>query len=439
MHLSKYVVSSSPISSQETNGILLYSLLTNKLLLCGLDDYEKVKNGTLVNHSAFYDALVSNGFVTNNIEKGNHSICIENIEKSKEYPFLRVQIQPTYDCQLACTYCGQTHRDLYMSETVEDRLVAYVENILSSNKYKGLNIGWFGGEPTMCEGIMSRLTSIFRDICERLQIRYQAKLCTNGYRLSDELIKKRINELCLSEIQLTLDGPRDVHDKLKPTVDGDGSYDRILDNLHSLINAGANVRLRCNVSNENYQYVKQLIDILCENKIEDKLRFYIRSIYYWGDKDLKNIITPQEFARYEIDILEYMLVRGMKTNLLPKRVYRTCFAQDKDSFLVDPLGRLFNCDEVTPVSEYETIDSNKYQIGDLKYGVDNCRSRIIGGFHEKVLKGEYPCNDCIMYPTCAGLCHLRWIEGHKPCPSFKYNIKQRLNLYYKYEYSKNIT
>ena len=89
MHLSKYVVSSSPISSQETNGILLYSLLTNKLLLCGLDDYEKVKNGTLVNHSAFYDALVSNGFVTNNIEKGNHSICIENIEKSKEYPFLR--------------------------------------------------------------------------------------------------------------------------------------------------------------------------------------------------------------------------------------------------------------------------------------------------------------------------------------------------------------
>lgn len=439
MHFSKYVVSSSPILSQGSTKVLLYSLVTNKLLLCNLEDYELINKGVLNGNSRIYDILERNGFITNNPEIENHSICIENIEKSKEYPFLRVQIQPTYDCQLACTYCGQAHRSLYMSKTIENRLVTYVENILSSKRYDGLSIGWFGGEPTLSNSQIFRLTSMFQDICKKMQIKYQAKLCTNGYQLSDELINYSINELCLSEIQLTLDGPRNINNKLRPTVNGSGSYDDILENLHRLINVGANVRLRCNVCNENYIHVKQLIDILCEDKIEDKLRFYIRSIYYWGNKELQNIITPQEFAKFEIDILHYMLIRGMKTDLLPKRVYRTCFAQDKESFLVDPLGRLFNCDEVTPVPEYETINSNKYQIGDLENGIDNCRSRIIGGFHEKVLKGEFPCTHCIMYPTCAGLCHLRWIEGYKPCPSFKYNIKQRLDLYYKYEYSKNIT
>ena len=438
MHLSKYVVSSSPIIVQGTTKVLLYSLLTNKLLLSSIDVYKELINGISSNNFCFYDELVRNGFITNTIEQENNLICIENIEKSKEYPFLRVQIQPTYDCQLACNYCGQDHRNLYMSKTIENKLAAYIENILSSNNYKGLSIGWFGGEPTMSNNQIFRLTSVLRGICEKFKIQYQAKLCTNGYQLSDEVIKHCINELCLSEIQVTLDGPRNIHNKLRPTVNGNGSYDNILENLHRLINVDANIKLRCNVCNENINHVKQLIDALCENKIENKLRFYIRSIYYWGQKELKNIITPQDFAKFEIDILQYMLDRGMKTNLLPQRVYRTCFAQDKDSFLVDPLGRLFNCDEVTPVSEYETIERNKYQIGDLESGIDNSKRKIIGSFHDKILQGKYPCTHCIMYPTCAGLCHLRWIEGHKPCPSFKYNIKQRLDLYYKYEYSKNI-
>lgn len=435
MVLSKYVVSSSPHLIQGEKKVILYSLLTNKLVLCNYDDYIAFKHNC-TNDYFFVRELEELGMAIDYSEKDNSKVCAENIEKSKGFPLLRIQIQPTYDCQLACSYCGQKHRNLYMNRRVEEGILIHLERILSSGSYKGLSVGWFGGEPTMSEESMFRMTEEFRILCKKMGLSYQAKLCTNGYQLSDRLVNC-IKELCLSEIQITLDGPSFINDRIKPTVNGEGSYYRIMENMSRLIDIGANVRLRCNVNKENCNYVKQLIDLLCENKIEKEILFYIRSVYYWGQNDMKHMLSSTEFARLEIVIFRYMLHKGMKLNLLPKRVYRTCFAQDKDSFLVDPLGRLFNCDEVTPVPAYENMMKNRFQIGCVESGIDEDKRKVIGNFHERILLGDYPCLYCKMYPVCAGLCHLRWLEGHQPCPSYKYNIKERLDLYYEYVHSKD--
>jgi uncharacterized protein len=126
---------------------------------------------------------------------------------------------------------------------------------------------------------------------------------------------------------------------------------------------------------------------------------------------------------------------GFNVGLIPKRNKVVCMAVQPDSALVDAYGNLFNCTEVSyvPTYEIETDSSekrNRYAIGDLRRGEDPKQREVLSSFYDKVETGEYPCHSCNMLPTCGGACPKQWLEGIKPCPPAKYNIKERLILQY---------
>ena len=75
--------------------------------------------------------------------------------------------------------------------------------------------------------------------------------------------------------------------------------------------------------------------------------------------------------------------------------------------------------------------TNRYAIGHLDHGADiPGRRELLAGFYEEVERGIYDCHGCNMLPTCGGSCPKSWREGTPACPAQKFNISERLQLFY---------
>ena len=118
--------------------------------------------------------------------------------------------------------------------------------------------------------------------------------------------------------------------------------------------------------------------------------------------------------------------------------------------MIDAYGHRFNCTEVSYVDAYEETASpnkgrfglplisaasgNRYAIGHLDQNGDIAgRRELLSDFPDRVARGDYPCASCPMLPVCGGHCPKSWLEGEPACPSAKFNIIDRLLIYYAQE------
>ena len=134
-----------------------------------------------------------------------------------------------HDCNLACRYCfageGEYHgrRALMSYEVGKKALDFLVEN---SGLRQNLEVDFFGGEPTMNWEVVKQLVEYGRSIEKARGKRFRFTLTTNGVLLNDE-----ITEFCnreMSNVVLSLDGRKEVNDRMRPTRNGKGSYDIIV-------------------------------------------------------------------------------------------------------------------------------------------------------------------------------------------------------------------
>jgi uncharacterized protein len=116
-------------------------------------------------------------------------------------------------------------------------------------------------------------------------------------------------------------------------------------------------------------------------------------------------------------------------SLIPARFKKGCFAMGPESEVVDAFGNLFKCGDIIFVPLYEKA-GNIFSIGSLS-GRKTPRNReLLNVFNDRIEHGKVPCGDCRVLPLCGGACLRRWLESDPPCPTFKYNIEDRLKLAY---------
>ncbi|MBM4091288.1 MAG: SPASM domain-containing protein [Planctomycetes bacterium] len=84
---------------------------------------------------------------------------------------------------------------------------------------------------------------------------------------------------------------------------------------------------------------------------------------------------------------------------------------------------------VQPGNRCGTEPSNRYAIGDLRQGADRSRCHF-RDFSQRIRRGQYPCHACPVLPVCGGMCPKKWADGESPCPSVRYNLKERLLVAY---------
>lgn len=137
-----------------------------------------------------------------------------------------------HDCNLACKYCfageGEYHgRTALMSlETGKKALDFLVAN---SGARRNLEVDFFGGEPLMNFEVVRDIVRYGRELEKIHDKKFRFTLTTNGVLLNDEIMEFANQEM--SNLVLSIDGRKEVHDNMRPSRNGKGSYDIILPKL----------------------------------------------------------------------------------------------------------------------------------------------------------------------------------------------------------------
>ena len=146
-----------------------------------------------------------------------------------------------HTCNLNCEYCfasqGKYHGDrALMSFEVAKQAIDFL--IEHSGSRRNLEIDFFGGEPLMNFDVVKETVAYCRSIEKEKGKNFRFTLTTNGVLLDDEVIDFA-NKEC-HNVVLSLDGRKEVHDRLRKTVNGNGSYDIIVPKFQHFVERRGN-------------------------------------------------------------------------------------------------------------------------------------------------------------------------------------------------------
>ncbi|MEN6594826.1 MAG: thioether cross-link-forming SCIFF peptide maturase [Clostridiaceae bacterium] len=141
-----------------------------------------------------------------------------------------------HDCNLRCKYCFAATGDFHgarmlMPLDVGKRALDFLMEHSGTRKH--LEVDLFGGEPLMNWPVCVGLVEYGRELERKFDKEIHFTITTNCVALDDEKIDFINREM--HNVVISLDGRKEVHDALRPTVNGKGSFDIILNNAKKLV------------------------------------------------------------------------------------------------------------------------------------------------------------------------------------------------------------
>ena len=135
-------------------------------------------------------------------------------------------LHAAHDCNLRCKYCFAATGDFCMGERkllpFEVGKAALDWLVEKSGKRVNLEVDFFGGEPLMNFDVVKRLVEYGRSIEKEKNKKFKFTTTTNCVLMNDEIMDFLNKEM--SNVVLSIDGRPEVHDRMRPTANGKGSY-----------------------------------------------------------------------------------------------------------------------------------------------------------------------------------------------------------------------
>ena len=149
--------------------------------------------------------------------------------KNRETVVKALCLHIAHDCNLACRYCfaeeGEYHgRRAIMSYEVGKKALDFL--VANSGNRTNLEVDFFGGEPLMNWEVVKQLVAYGRSLEEEHHKKFRFTITTNGVLLNDEILEFVNKEM--GNMVLSIDGRKEVHDRMRPHRGGQGSYDEIV-------------------------------------------------------------------------------------------------------------------------------------------------------------------------------------------------------------------
>ncbi len=433
---SRYVVTSDKtfVSPEGTSCRVVYSTVQARVSAIGVHAAEVLERGEVDElQPDELHAMQELGLVVDDTVDELADVVESQRAASRDCRHRVYVLVPTSFCNMGCSYCGQEHTRGVLSadhrRAVLDRITAGIE----ATGTESVCIRWFGGEPLMGYALMRDLSSDFIRACREAGVGYSAWISTNGALLSPRKLHEMHDHMLITEICITLDGVGATHDVNRPLRSGRSSYDDIVRNVRFLTqNSDAfpnfRVTLRTNVDVRNASEVVRFIDEMARLGFDHPMiKFDLHPVYAWSNDVSQIRLEKRSYAEREAVWLRRMLDHGLDVRLVPRvRKEVLCPAVSRSQEIISSSGRLFSCTEHPLVPLHESRDS----LGDLE-ALPLAHLRPPGafdGWHDALDQGHVPCSECEFLPTCGGSCPKHWSERDPPCPSYKFNIQERLCL-----------
>ena len=439
---SRYLAFSEPFDDQKGKlKRILFSTRTSATVLIDDSAIQKILDNNYTDFDdELLDLLFSMEIIIPENENEFEEIMIQNNSLLDVNSHLDLTIQPTANCQLGCHYCAQEHSKNNMNNDVYARTLERVTSKLESKKFKNLSVTWYGGEPLNALSQLKKISTEIIELCKINNVAYDGSIITNALSVKPNIFKDLYLNHNVLHYQITLDGTAEHHDKRRITKKGEHTFNIIFKNIIDIINLDCYqekvkepILIRTNIDKTNLNSIKDLVDLFAENDAQGKIQFSFAPIVDWGDKKYGTIdgFTKRDFADIEIDLLLYAHQKGflIDTSLVPKREFMPCMVVAKDSEVFDAFGNVYPCYEFTYTPAY---NEDKHKIGNLldKNFIPNDLATTRNWYNDIRKEDFANCNKCELLPVCGGGCVKNWYNDETGCPSFKFNISDRLLIDY---------
>lgn len=240
----------------------------------------------------------------------------------------------TEQCNFRCVYCYEDFKIGKMSEET----IAGVKNLVNKRieSIDSLKISFFGGEPLLNKNAIYEISKWAIELCRKNKVNYSSGIATNGYSLDNDVFNKCF-EYGIKTYQVTLDGEKEEHDKLRPTINNKSTFKKIYSNLVSMSKSEENFNciIRFNVSDVNIYSVESFI---LNNSLpfsnDKRFNFHFHPIF--GMEKLK--LSKDEFLH---NLKKIAISKGLFFN--SGEGESTCYAAKANSFVIRADGRVQKC------------------------------------------------------------------------------------------------
>ena len=347
-------------------------------------------------HPDFYNHLVSKNFLVEDsvdevalVKEASH--LIDNDESLFE-----LHINPTMNCNFKCWYCYETHiKDSKMDEVTIVQTEKFIQNVFDNkSKLQRFHLSWFGGEPLLYfNKVMVPILKSTYNLANNRGIGFNSAMTTNGLLINDEVI-----DICkqygLDFFQITLDGNREQHDKVRFISEGRGSYDKIVSNIFDIAKAKLTALVRINIAVDTLKGLKDIVHDF--EALEPEHRQYVSF-------DLHKVWQVEVDLDHEIrEARKYFQEHGFRAGRgTYDTVINSCYGDHKNHATINYNGEVFKC-----TARDFTTDNSEGKLDE--YGTINWNEKL-----EKRLNSKFknkPCLECRILPICGGGCTQQAIE-----------------------------
>lgn len=338
-------------------------------------------------------------------------------EPLRDPPLHALSLAIAQKCNLGCAYCYAQQGDFggvakNMTRDTADRAV----DLLVSGAAPGarLNLAFLGGEPLVNRTVLQAVTRRAFDLARLRGITMTFSITTNGTLLT-KADGDFFEEFGFA-VTVSLDGPAELHDILRPYKDGRGSFERVMVNVRPLLSAQRRMQVsaRVTVTPRNLSLRETLDQFLAEG------------FHSVGFSPLLTAVDGRD--EMQADTLEVMLGemidcgREFERQTLAGRRY--AFANMSNAMREIERGthRPYPCGagagymgvsaDGDLAACHRFVGDNHGSMGTLADGVN--RDRRADWLSERHVHRQEPCRNCWARYLCGGGCHHEVIRRGRP-------------------------
>lgn len=345
-----------------------------------------------------------------------------------DHAFFRSVILTTYQCNFGCEYCYEdgVKENLKMDEKTAQTAAEWLTYRIDFRQPKEVGITYLGGEPLLHPKPITLISERLYDHCQERGIKFSFNITTNGAMLTEEMVDRWL-PIGLSYLKVTLDGDREIHNKKRPFLGGQPTFDRILDRIELVVDK-APIIVSVNLDMENADRVSGLLDEievrgLKERILEIKFGPIIDTKQPLNSNSGSGLLqisglssTSSPISNFEshrlaaasklisgcvgpsdpafhvkmVEAHREALKRGFRAQDRPSHVL-CAVHQDNNLIVIDPIGRLYSCPTF--------VGRDSFDIGSIfKESLNQLAKEFV---NQETLPD---CLHCAYFPVCGSGC-----------------------------------
>jgi uncharacterized protein len=222
-----------------------------------------------------FKVLADNGFLVASRDADRRNLDAYLDEVKGDTSELNVTVLTTLQCNFACDYCFQGDHGDYnkhaerMSLDTAVRIGDWIERELDRVHPEKLVMTFFGGEPLLNLPVMYELSDRMWHATQERGIPIFVNIITNGLLLTPDVVDRML-PYGLNGIKITLDGDKDAHNRMRPLRGGQGTFDRIVDNIRKVAGR-CRIAIGGNFDETSVDSYPALLEFLSAQEFADKL------------------------------------------------------------------------------------------------------------------------------------------------------------------------